>query len=188
MENAPILILTNRCLLRPATPEDYDALIAAIGSPSFPQELPLPDLYRQGKLKAWFDSMLTMSKEGKACVLSIDLQSGERCIGQVSLVRRGTSASWNLAFWLHSSHWGAGVAAEAAQAMIRHAFTVMMVDEVWAGAALWNRRSIRTLDKLGLQPVESAQLDSDLIGLHICAISRSEWLLDGGEAGRGLAG
>lgn len=187
MENAHVLIPTGRCLLRPAAPEDYDALVAAIGSPAFPQELPLPDLYRQGKLQAWFDSMLSMSQEGKACVFSIDLQSGARCIGQVSLVRRGTSASWNLAFWLHSSHWGAGLAAEAAQAMIRYAFTVMMVDEVWAGAALWNQRSIRTLDKLGLQPVDSAQLDSSLAGLHISSIAREHWLKTCGEAGHGLA-
>jgi RimJ/RimL family protein N-acetyltransferase len=187
MENAPILVPTDRCLLRPATRDDYDAIIAAIESPAFPQELPLPDLYRQGKLQAWFDSILVMSQEGKACVFSIDLQSGARGIGQVSLVRRGTSASWNLAFWLHSSYWGAGLAAEAARAMIRYAFTVMTVGEVWAGAALWNQRSIKTLDKLGLQPVDSEQLDSDLSGLHICSISRENWLQTCREAGRNLA-
>ena len=32
MENAPVLIPTDRCLIRPATASDYDALAAAIGS------------------------------------------------------------------------------------------------------------------------------------------------------------
>jgi RimJ/RimL family protein N-acetyltransferase len=136
------VISTNRCLLRHARPFDYDALFAAINMPDFPQDLPLAGLHRQGKLKAWLDSMLEMSANGRACLFSIDLRSGEKCIGQVSLVRRGQSASWNLAFWLHPSYWGNGIALEAAGAMIRHAFSVMPIEEIWAGAALWNERSM----------------------------------------------
>jgi RimJ/RimL family protein N-acetyltransferase len=191
MKNAPVPISTDRCLLRPATTSDFDALAAAIGSPAFPYELPLADWQRRGKLQDWFESMLVMSLDGKARVFSIDLAAGTRCVGQVSLVQRDVPASWNLAYWLHPSHWGAGLAVEAAQAVIRYGFTVMRVGEVWAGAALWNTRSIRTLDKLGLQPIENAPTSklasSAPNDLHICSISRERWLQtcgksDGGEA------
>lgn len=154
--------------------------MAGVGSPEFPQELPLADLYRQGKLQDWLDSMLGMMHDGRACVFSIDLSTGARCVGQVSLVQRGSTGSWNLAFWLHPAYWGCGLAVEAATAAIRHAFAVMRVDEVWAGAARWNERSISTLSRLGLRAVESgpeagAQRDA-LNGLHICSLSREQWL------------
>jgi hypothetical protein len=40
------------------------------------------------KLKNWLDSALTMSAYGRVCLFSIGLQTGERRIGQVSLVQR----------------------------------------------------------------------------------------------------
>ncbi|WP_209440546.1 hypothetical protein, partial [Paraburkholderia dilworthii] len=61
METTTPIVATDRCLLRPATTHDYDALVAGIGAPGFPAELPLANLQRQGKLKPWLDSMLAMS-------------------------------------------------------------------------------------------------------------------------------
>ena len=157
MEETTLIVPTDRCLLRPTTTRDYDALVAGIGAPEFPRELPLADWYRQGKLKSWLDSILAMSANGRACLFSIDLRTGERCVGQVSLAQRDQSASWNLAFWLHPSHWGRGLALETGAATVRYAFTVMSVQEVWAGAALWNRRSMKTLLQLGLLPIQEVE-------------------------------
>jgi RimJ/RimL family protein N-acetyltransferase len=189
-QGVPLPVSTARCLLRPAVLADFDALAAAVGSPDFPYDLPLADLQRRGKLQAWYEALLTMCAEGRARVFSVDLRrevsdaldEGARCIGQVSLVPRDVPGSWNLAYWLHPSRWGAGLAVEVARAAIDHAFTAMPVDEIWAGAAPWNRRSIRTLDKLGLQPVERAPdpkvASTAPSDLHICAISRERWLHD----------
>ncbi|CAE6714045.1 GNAT family N-acetyltransferase [Paraburkholderia nemoris] len=152
-----IIVATDRCLHRSATPHDYDALVAGIVAPEFPLELPLANLQRQGKLKSWFDSIISTSLDGRACVFSIDLSAGERCIGQVSLVQRDKSASGNLAFWLHPSYRGGGLAVETAAAVVRYAFTVMAIKEVWAGAASWKQRSIKTLLKLGLHPIEAGE-------------------------------
>ncbi len=180
MKHTTAIVTTERCFLRPAAPSDYDAMVAGIGAPEFPRDLPLSSLQRQGKLKSWLDSILAMSSDGKACVFSIDLQTGERCIGQVSLVQRDESLSWNLAFWLHPEYWGTGLAVEAASAAIRHAFTVMVIQEVWAGAAVWNQRSINTLLKLGLHPIESGGIlnadsgSSDAI--RTFSISRDLWM------------
>jgi RimJ/RimL family protein N-acetyltransferase len=154
MNESTFIVSTDRCLLRHATSSDYEALVTAISASEFPGELPLAGLYRQGKLKGWLDSIIEMQVNGKACLLSIDLRTGEKCVGQVSLVRRDQSGSWNLAFWLHPSHWRKGLALETASAVVEHAFTVMCVEEVWAGAALWNHRSIEMLLKLGLVPLQ----------------------------------
>jgi RimJ/RimL family protein N-acetyltransferase len=152
------IVSTDRCLLRHATSSDYEALATAISASEFPSELPLAGLYRQGRLKGWLDSVIEMSVSGNACLLSVDLRTGEKCVGQVSLVQKGDSGSWNLAFWIHPSHWGKGLALETARAVVQHAFTVKGVEEVWAGAALWNQRSIKTLLNLGLEPIQDTEL------------------------------
>jgi RimJ/RimL family protein N-acetyltransferase len=180
MEETTLIVPTDRCLLRPATPRDYDALVAGIGAPEFPRQLPLAALHRQGKLKSWLDSIIAMSVDGRACLFSIDLRTGERCIGQVSLVQRDISASWNLAFWLHPSYWGRGLAVETATAIVRYAFTVMEIQEVWAGAALWNQRSMKTLLSLGLlsiQEVETLSGESrSQNAFRALSVSRDCWM------------
>jgi RimJ/RimL family protein N-acetyltransferase len=180
MSGSAHIVSTKRCLLRHANSLDYEALTAAIGASEFPSELPLSGLYRQGKLKGWLDSIIEMSLSGKACLLSIDLRTGENCVGQVSLVRRDPPGSWNLAFWLHPSHWGKGLALEAAKAAVQHAFISMRVEEIWAGAALWNQRSIRTLLNLGLEPIQDSGVSDGKAesenAIRAFSVFRDHWL------------
>ncbi|MGF6721530.1 RimJ/RimL family protein N-acetyltransferase [Paraburkholderia sp. GAS41] len=180
MEHTTAIVSTDRCFLRCATVSDYDALVAGIGAPAFPPQLPLANLQRHGKLKSWLDSILAMSSDGRACVFSIDLRTGEHCIGQVSLVQRDESASWNLAFWLHPAYWGRGLAVETATAAVQYAFTVMAIQEIWAGAAAWNQRSIKTLLELGLHPIEADETlngESDTSqAIRTFSVSRDGWL------------
>lgn len=180
MEQNTVIVSTDRCFLRPATNSDYASLVAGIGAPGFPSELPLAGLYRQGKLKAWLDSVIQMSVEGKACVLSVDLRTGENCVGQVSLVQRDQSESWNLAFWFQPPYWGRGLASETARAIVRYAFTVMAIKEVWARAALWNQRSMRTLLKIGLVPIEEVEASNgesqSQNGFRAFSVSRDRWM------------
>ena len=146
--------------------------------------LPLAALYRQGRLKGWLDSIIEMSENGKACVFSVDLRTGENCIGQVSLVQKDHSVSWNLAFWFHPSYWGRGLALETARAVIHHAFTVTSIEEIWAGAAPWNQRSMKTLLKLGLTPIQDAGAPTGKSGtedgtegaFRALSISRDRWM------------
>jgi len=149
-------ISTKRCVLRLATPEDYDALLAGVSAPAFPPELPLAKLYRQQKLNAWLDTNVALATSKRACLLSVDLLGGEPCIGQVSLSHIDDSPHWNLAFWLHPAHWGRGLASEAALAAVAYGFTTLGIPEIRAGAARWNVRSMKTLRQIGLLPLPSA--------------------------------
>jgi RimJ/RimL family protein N-acetyltransferase len=173
VEESSHIAPTNRCLLRYAAPSDYDALVAAISAPEFPTELPLASLYRKGKLKAWLDSM---SADRRACLFSVDLHTGESCIGQVSLIQREQSSSWNLAFWVHPSYWGRGLALEAARSVVEYAFRTMPIQEIWAGAALWNQRSINTLVKLGLIPIHETTKSDSQNSFRAFSVLRDQWL------------
>lgn len=150
------MISTQRCRLRPSVPEDYAALLSAVESAQFPAALPLAQLHRQGRLRVWFDTMLRCAAEGGAYVLSIEPGSeGGPCVGQVSLAAMRDTQHWNLSFWLHPSQWGRGLVVDAAKAALGYAYGRLDLDCVVAGAAAWNVRSLRTLAKLGFEPVRS---------------------------------
>jgi RimJ/RimL family protein N-acetyltransferase len=178
MEETTAIVSTDRCFLRPATASDYDALVVGIGDPEFPSELPLANLYRQRKLKAWFDSVIQMSVDRRARVFPVDLRTGENCVGQVSLVQRDQSESWNLAFWFRPAYWGKGLASEAATEIVRYAFTVMAIKEIWAGAALWNQRSMDTLLKIGLIPLQEVEASTGAShnAFRAFSVSRDQWM------------
>jgi RimJ/RimL family protein N-acetyltransferase len=162
------VIQTARCQLRPASATDLVVLVSALQSPQFPAALPLSQLKTEAALATWFERMLARAAQGTAHVWSIDVQcrmaadqqagiksglpSGTRCGGQVSLIAIPNTAAWALAFWLHPAYWGAGLAAEAAAAVIDHAFNTDNISEIRAAAALWNHSSIKTLQKLNMQP------------------------------------
>jgi len=140
---------TRRCVLRSADADDLDALAAAIRSPLFPRRLPLAEMDASGQLPQWLEQMSSRSASGSAYLWSIDLEEGARCIGQVSLSPRSDSVAWNLAFWLHPLYWGRGLATEAVSSVIEVAFESLDIPELWGGVALWNHRSISTLERLG---------------------------------------
>ena len=142
---------TDRCVLRRADTDDLDALAAAVRSPLFPQRLPLAEMEKSGQLLQWLEQMSSGSSRRLAFLWSIDLKGRARCIGQVSLSSRPDSIAWNVAFWLHPLYWGRGLALETVSGVIEAAFQSLDIAEVWAGVALWNHRSIRTLERLGFR-------------------------------------
>ena len=171
---------TQRCRLRASVAEDYAGLLSAVECEQFPAALPLAELHRQGRLRLWFDALLRRAAEGSAQVLSIEASHpGEPCVGQVSLVAISDTKHWNLSFWLHPSQWGRGLVVDAAKAALGQAYERFDIDCVVAGAAAWNVRSLRTLAKLGFEPVRSDE--PALAGLAIplaslmYLLSKAKW-------------
>jgi hypothetical protein len=56
----------------------------------------------------------------------------------------------------------------------------MAIQEIWAGAAAWNQRSIKTLLELGLHPIEADETlngESDTSqAIRTFSVSRDGWL------------
>jgi len=142
---------TARCILRPAESSDLSALVAAVRSPSFPQRLPLAQMASLEKLSRWLEQMCLRSTQGSAFLWSIDLKEQVLCVGQITLSPKPSSTAWSIAFWLNPTQWGRGLATETVSRVIRSAFETLNIPELWAGVALWNHRSIATLERLGLQ-------------------------------------
>lgn len=85
--------------------------------------------------------------------------------------RRGQA---ELGYWIRTDRCGRGYAVEAARAMLRYAFEVLLLHKVRADVAVGNHASSRVLEKLGFaqegvlredRPVGSAYVDHWRFGL-----------------------
>jgi RimJ/RimL family protein N-acetyltransferase len=132
-----------------------------------------------GQLVPWLEQMSSASSSGSAFCWSIDLKEAARCIGQISLMPERDAVAWNVAFWLHPLYWGRGLAAETVSSVIEVAFQSLGIPELRAGVALWNHRSIATLERLGFQFVGDSAAGYLLGGIvepvHEYRLTRRHW-------------
>ena len=84
-----------------------------------------------------------------------------------------------IGYWLAEPHWGQGLAAEAAQAIIDHAFETNDIGSVWAHVRTSNHQSKRVLQKCGFQFVRSGMAQSlsvnGMVAIDHYSISRRTW-------------
>lgn len=81
-------------------------------------------------------------------------------IGMCGLVRRASLPGPDIGFALSPTHWGAGYTTEGAAAVIAKAREQFALTSVYGITLPHNARSIRVLEKLGLQFVEEKSLDA----------------------------
>ncbi len=72
-------------------------------------------------------------------------------LGQVTLSKKSEPDVWALSFWIHPDSWGKGYGSEGAVRIVAFGFEVLKVSKIWAGAGMWNERSCRVLEKLGMR-------------------------------------
>ena len=155
-----------RCHIRPAVVGDFAALERAIGSPEFPQELPLARLHREGALAHWLERMCAYDVEPK--LWSITTRSSPECIGQVALVPESDPGNYWLSYWLAPTYWGRGIAKECIATMLRRSTSTLKYQIVVAAVAESNLRSISVLRGLGFKQTDSTITKSPIPDGHIC--------------------
>ena len=169
---------TERLILRPFTEEDADGLYAYASHPEV------------GPPAGWkphdsAEESLRVIREifQPANSLAVVRKSDGRLIGSASFVDRhrtelGTPSE-EIGYSLARECWGQGLIPEAVAAIIRHAFTQMDYQALWAAYYDGNRKSKRVMQKCGMtyrlsrvEPV--AQLGETRLA-HYFAITRREW-------------
>lgn len=158
-------IQTERLLLRPSDAPDANRAFEIQSDWNVARMLRTMEFPpSQADIQAWFSDQPNQWLAGDAYRFSILL--GGKMIGMAYLdAISGDDA--NLGYWLDRDHWGKGYAYEAARAVVQFAFADAKLKQLRAGHAYDNPVSGRILTKLGFEPLDTVERQSQSRGTVI---------------------
>lgn len=175
--DAPVLA-TERLELRPFAGRDAEELRALLRDPDVRRYL----LDDQVVTREWVEDEVAQSEarfaEGGCSLWALRERGGSRIVGFVGLRPFFEPPELQQLYGLLPSHWGRGLATEAAAAAIDYAFDVLGLDEVLAATDAPNSASIAVLARLGMR--ERRRSEDGAHGTVFFGIRASEWAARGG--------
>ena len=139
---------TARLLLRPVTPEDYQAVFRWCGDPKVNKFMIYPLYHSAGEVRTWLESKDADSPDefDYGFVLK---ETGE-LFGEGGMFYHPEEDLWHIGYNLRSDLWGRGLTTEAMRAIIDYVCTAREVRVIEACHAVDNPASGAVLQKLGL--------------------------------------
>lgn len=146
-------ILTERLILREFTSQDWPTVLAYQSDPRYLQYYHWTERTPRA-VRDFVNNFVVQQRDRPRAKfqLAIALQSDERLIGNCG-IRKATFdvSEAEIGYELAPQQWGQGYASEAARAMVRFGFEELDLHRIWAECIADNRRSVRVLEKAGLQ-------------------------------------
>ena len=160
-------IETPRLILKPVSPEDVPALVAAIGNYDVVRWLGrVPYPYRAADARAFVAGNAGMA--GRVWFAH-----------DTSGLVGGISIDGELGYWFRRDVWGRGYAVEAASAAIDAHFDDRQAGDLSSGHFLGNDRSRRVLEKLGFRPagtrLVAARALAQQLESRTYRLARADW-------------
>ena len=174
------MIQTERLLLRPWREEDAEDLYLYAKDP----DVGAPAGWR-AHTDTEYSRMILRNVLCKPGVYAVCLKDGKP-IGSIGLQFAGTTDltdredECELGYWLGKPFWGQGIAVEAAQALLYHAFEDLGMRAVWCGYYEGNEKSRKVQRKLGFlyqrktEGLYVKQVDEIRTG-HVNLMTRERW-------------
>lgn len=113
----------------------------------------IPHPYPPGGAAPWIEETRGEAAAGRKLVAAVQRRDDGAFLGCVEIDMSHGPGLGVLGYWIGRPYWGAGVASEAAKAMVEIAFSRLGLERIEAVALPANRRSIGVLEKLGLRLV-----------------------------------
>lgn len=158
------LLETERLLLRRPVAGDVAAIVAAVGDADVARRLSrIPHPYGPDDARFFLDMVVPGE-----WVWAITRRGDDRMIGAVGLTPEGTVAE--LGYWLARDAWRAGIATEAAQAVVRHGFAALGLPVLLSGYFTDNPASGAVLRKLGFVETGQATRPCLMLGRDVPSI------------------
>jgi RimJ/RimL family protein N-acetyltransferase len=175
-------IETERLVLRPLVLDDAPAVAERAGDKRVARFLmAVPSPYPVSLATRWIMARIAWWPQGRGLTLAV-ARRGARSdlLGTVSLRRFLRDRRAELGYWLGAEAWGAGIATEAAGAVIDFGFRELGLERIYAQVLEGNAASCRVLEKLGMVN-EGIRRRHIRKGKRLCDVSmfgllRDEWL------------
>ncbi len=144
----PVELRTERLLLRPFRPEDVDDVYAYAVDPEWARyNKPVPQPYTRRHAEE-FVARCVRADPKEHVEFAIVL--GGRVVGSVRLTIALEQRVAGMGYSIAREHWGKGLVAEAARAIIDWAFPAFELEKIVSRADARNQRSWRVMEKLGM--------------------------------------
>ena len=153
MSPEPLLLITERLLLRDFVESDWQAVLDYQQDPLYLRYNEWPS--RTADEVRHFVQMFLDQQQQTPRIkfqFAVTLKSTGRLIGNCG-VRRAPAAAReaDIGYELNSAYWGNGYATESARAVMRFGFTHMDLERITAWCVADNLASARVLEKLGMR-------------------------------------
>lgn len=140
---------TARLLLRRFRAGDVDDALAYRDDPEFARFLPhIPQPFTREHAEAFVARNMTEPWE---TLPTFAVVLDDRVIGTVNFEIEPPRRRAMLGYAIARACWGQGLTVEAASAAVSWAFATHDLDEIWAATDPAHRRSIRVMEKLGME-------------------------------------
>jgi len=145
---------TRRLLLRPWTDDDYQPFAALNADPVVMEHFPGP--LNQAESDRFADQARRRLAEDGFGFWAVELAETAPFIGFVGISATTFTADFTpcieVGWRLAREFWGQGLAPEAATRAVEFGFSELHLQEIFSFTATSNRRSMRVMEKIGMEP------------------------------------
>jgi RimJ/RimL family protein N-acetyltransferase len=147
---APIVVESERLIVRPVEERDLPALLLVNGDDEATRFLPYASWRSLADARAWFERMNGMGARGESIQYVLIERASDLAIGSCLLFRyEESSARAELGYVLGRRYWGRGIMREALVAVLNCAFGAYGLRRLEAEVDPLNLASNRLLESLG---------------------------------------
>ena len=173
-------IKTEHLKLRPLVDSDADVIAREVGNFNVSRNLArVPYPYSKAEALDFLDWVKSYDQRSLVC--AIELKSGPgQLIGVISYEFSTAEDVAELGYWFAEKYWGKGYGAQAASAMVHHAFVNNNHARLVAAYHNDNPASARILLNLGFKPISHEKHYSKAQGIDVSStklsLNRDQWL------------
>jgi ribosomal-protein-alanine N-acetyltransferase len=150
-QKQPVILTTERLLLRPLTMEDIPALLPLIGAREVAATtLRIPHPYTVEDAKLFLEYCDGVWAKSEGARFGIFLRDGEKLCGGIGLESHREHNQAELGYWLGVPFWGSGYCTEAVRVVLAYGFGTLCLNRIHAGHYSGNPASGRILRKVGM--------------------------------------
>jgi RimJ/RimL family protein N-acetyltransferase/mannose-6-phosphate isomerase-like protein (cupin superfamily) len=171
---------TARVVLRPFSAADAAEVMRLAGDRAVADTtLHIPHPYQAGMAEEWIATHQAAFDREQGVTLAITRKPDGALVGAISLMGMAKGHQAELGYWIGKPFWSQGYCTEAAQALLRYAFTDLGLVRVHAGHLARNPASGRVMQKIGMHKEgclrQHVKKWDKLEDLEIYAILKKEW-------------
>jgi ribosomal-protein-alanine N-acetyltransferase len=144
------IIRTPRLILREFTSHDLEALHAVVSDREVIRFMPTTEPWPEDTVQMLIERVNRHWVEHGFGCWAVDFQDGGELLGWCGLNLLSETDEVEIKYLLKRSHWGVGLATEAARPCLEHAFGELNLETIVGLVHPDNRASQRVLEKIGL--------------------------------------